>query len=324
VRFAFDEDHLALRDAVRTLLAKECTPADIRASWDTETGRSPARWTALAEMGVVGLLVPEGHGGMGMDEIALVGVLEESAKAGLPEPLAAVAAVAAPLLADVAPAEFCNQWLPRIAGGEAIAILGLAGTTYVDDAHVADVLLMTDGSTLHAVDPGAVTMTPQPMLDRSRRRFRVDWRPNAGNCIAFSAAPSLAAAADRSALAAAAGALGIARKLLAMATEYATVREQFGVPIGTFQAVKHQLADVAVAVEFAAPAVYRAAWSVATEHSDRHRHVTMAESMARRAAHHAARTALQVHGAIGYTDEHDLHLWLRRGLNPAAAMAKEL
>ena len=100
MRFAFDDDHLALRAAVRSMLAKECTPVDIRAAWDSETGRSPQRWTALAQMGVVGLMIPEQFGGMGLDEIATVGVLEETARAGLPEPLAAVAAVAAPLLAD--------------------------------------------------------------------------------------------------------------------------------------------------------------------------------------------------------------------------------
>lgn len=320
MRFAFDEDHLALRDAVRALLAKVCTPADIRAAWDSETGRSPQRWGVLAQMGVTGLMIPEEFGGTACDEIAMVLVLEESARAGLPEPLAAVAAVAAPLLADVAPAEVCQQWLPRIAAGDAVAILALAGTPYVDDAHVADLLLMTDGTTLHAVGRDDVTMTPQPMLDRSRRRFRVEWRPNASNCIAFSAQRHLATAADRSALAAAAAALGVARRLLEMATEYAGVREQFGVPIGSFQAVKHQLADVAVAVEFCAPLVYRSAWSLATQHSDRSEHAVMARSAARAAAHQAARTALQVHGAIGYTDEHDLHLWLRQGLAPAAAL----
>jgi alkylation response protein AidB-like acyl-CoA dehydrogenase len=320
MRFAFDDEHLALRDAVRALLAKECTPADIRQGWDSQTGRSPQRWAALAQMGVVGAMIPEQFGGMGLDEITLVLVLEESARAGLPEPLAAVAAVAAPLLADVAPAEVCEQWLPRIADGEATAILALAGTSYVDDAHVADLLLMTDGTTLHAVDRSAVDMIPQPTLDRSRRRFRVTWRPNAANCIAFSAQRHLAVAADRYTMAEAASALGVARKLLEMSVEYAKVREQFGVPIGSFQAVKHQLADVAVATEFAAPLVYRAAWSLATGQDDRTAHVQMARSAARTAAHHAARTALQVHGAIGYTDEHDLHLCLRQGLSPAAAL----
>ena len=319
MRFAFDDDHLALRDAIRSLLAKECTPADIRAGWDSPTGRSPQRWDALAQMSVAGLMIPEQFGGMGLDETAIVLVLEESARAGLPEPLAAVAAVAAPLLADVAPAEVCSEWLPRIAAGDAIAILALAGTPYVDDAHVADLLLMTDGTTLHAVGREDVEMTPQPTLDRSRRRFRVQWRPNASNCIAFSAQRHLAVAADRSALAAAAGALGVARKLLDMAVEYAKVREQFGAPIGSFQAIKHQLADVAVAVEFAAPVVYRSACSLASADDDRSDHVRMAKTVARKAAHLAARTALQVHGAIGYTGEHDLHLWLRQGLSPAAA-----
>jgi hypothetical protein len=113
--------------------------------------------------------------------------------------------------------------------------------------------------------------------------------------------------------------LGTARVLVEMGTRYALEREQFGAAIGSFQAVKHHLATAAVRTEFAAPAVYRAAWSCATAAVGRSEHAAMARTLAAQAAHLAARTALQVHGAIGYTDEHDLHLWLRTALNPAAA-----
>ncbi|MFD0855784.1 acyl-CoA dehydrogenase family protein, partial [Actinomadura adrarensis] len=117
---------------------------------------------------------------------------------------------------------------------------------------------------------------------------------------------------DRAALATAAQLLGLGRRLREEAVSYAGQRKQFGKVIGSFQAVKHQLADVAVGLEFAAPLVYRAAYSVGHEASTASRDVSAAKNAAGEAAHRAARTALQVHGAIGYTDELDLHLWLNR------------
>jgi hypothetical protein len=113
--------------------------------------------------------------------------------------------------------------------------------------------------------------------------------------------------------------VGVADRLIAMAAQYANERSQFGKPIGSFQAVKHQLADALVRVEFARPVVYRAAWSLAEGDPDAGLHASMAKAMASEAATVAARTALQVHGAIGYTWEHDLHLWMKRAWALAAA-----
>ena len=317
MRFVFDEEQLALRDGVRALLEKECTPAHVREAWSTDTGRSPRRWKALAEMGVLGLTIAEEHGGMGLDDTWLVLLLEESGRAALPEPLGAVA-VAAGLLGS-APADMQATWLPQIAAGEAIVVAALPGQTYVDDAHTADVVLVADGDAMHAVAPADLGAVAQPGFDRSRRRFRISPSLTSDTRIAEGVGEALAQAVDRAALADAAGLLGTARRLIQMGTRYAVEREQFGAAIGSFQAVKHHLASAAVKTEFAAPAVYRAAWSLANDVTGRSEHVAMARTLAAQAAHLAGRTALQVHGAIGYTDEHDLHLWLRRALNPAAA-----
>ena len=124
---------------------------------------------------------------------------------------------------------------------------------------------------------------------------------------------------DRGALAVAAQLLGVTEQLIEIAADYACEREQFGRPIGSFQAIKHHLANVLLALEFARPVTYRAAYSVAHDHPDRSIHVSMAKSFASDAATLAARTALQVHGAIGYTWEHDLHLWMKRAWALAAA-----
>ena len=318
MNFTFDEDQLALRDGVRKLLADHCTPDDVRASWATDTGRSPERWQALADMGVVGVVIPEAFGGMGLDETWLVLLLEEAGRAALPEPLGPVA-VAASLMCDVAPETYRSEWLPRIARGDAIAVAVLEQGGWVDDAHTADLLLVADDGQLHVVEPDAAQVVAMPTLDRSRRRFTVTPRTTARSCLADRAGEAIAKARDRTALAEAAVLLGTAGKLIELAASHALQREQFGAPIGSFQAVKHQLATALVKTEFARPAVYRAAWSIATEANGRSGHTAMAQTLAAQAAHLAARTALQVHGAIGYTDEHDLHLWLRRGLNPAAA-----
>lgn len=316
MNFAFDEEQLALRDGVRALLAKECTPDDVRASWDTETGRSQQRWQALADTGALGLVVPEQFGGLGLDETWLVLLLEEAGRAALPEPLGPVT-VAIGLIVDSAPESPREEWLPRILSGEVIAVAALPGQRWVDDAHVADLLLVTEEGQLHVLDPGTVEIVPAPTLDRSRRLFTISPQFTARSCLADRAGEAIAKALDRERLAAAAYLLGSARKLVDLATSYALEREQFGAPIGSFQAVKHQLASALVKIEFARPAVYRAAWSIANDIQGRTEHVAMARTLAGEAAHLAARTSLQVHGAIGYTDEHDLHLWLRRALAPA-------
>ena len=318
MRFTFDDEQLALRDAVRSLLDKTCTPEVVRASWETD-GFDRDRWRALAEMGVLGVALPEVHGGMGLDATWLVLLLEEAGRAALPEPLGPMT-VAASLLADTGSNAVRDEWLPRIVTGDALVAAALPGLTWVEHAHVADLILVTDGKQVHAVTREDVELVEQPGLDRSRRRFTVKANITARTCIASSNAYAITAALDRSAVAEAAVLLGTAGKLIELATAYAKQREQFGSPIGSFQAVKHHLATALVRTEFARPAVYRAGWSIATGADGRTEHASMALTLAAQAAHLAARTALQVHGAIGYTDEHDLHLWLRRGLNPAAAL----
>lgn len=132
-------------------------------------------------------------------------------------------------------------------------------------------------------------------------------------------APQCAAAFERGAVGAAAMLLGLTDGMLAMTVAHATSREQFGRPIGSFQAVKHHLADARLALDFARPTVYAAAWALCEDEPDGALQVSLAKAMASDAARVAARKALQVHGAIGYTEECDLHLWMRRAWEIAAA-----
>ncbi len=342
MRFAFSDDQLLLQSTVRDFLKKECTPEVVRALWATEPSRSEggqrARgeqsepghdatlWSKLAELGVCGALVPEAQGGMGLDERDLVLLLEETGRAALPAPVVATAAVGAPLLRDAGnhpddgegqalrALRLRDAWLPRVAAGDAILAVGHPANPFVSDAGVADLLLLAHGDEVHALERAAATLTRQPANDPARRLFRVAWTPSAATCIASGDAARrlLDAALDRGALACAAQALGVAEQLLDLAVAYAKQREQFGRAIGSFQALQHKLADVKVKLEYARPVVYKAAHSVATQIATRAVDVSHAKLAATEAASFAARIALQVHGAIGYTWEQDLHLWMRR------------
>jgi alkylation response protein AidB-like acyl-CoA dehydrogenase len=195
---------------------------------------------------------------------------------------------------------------------------------FTADAHVADLLLFVHPGGVHALLPAAVEPVAQPCNDPARRLFSVEVTLSSETRIAdgIDAARLLDASLDRGALACAAQALGVADRLVELAVSYATERHQFGAPIGSFQAVKHMLANVKVAIEYARPAVYRAAHSVANEAPGRAVDVSMAKVAACEAAQRAARTALQVHGAIGYTWEQDVHVWMRRAWSLAHAWGR--
>ncbi len=321
MRFAFSPEQLLFRDTARDLLQKRCPPGAVRAAWSAPSGRVPGLWAQLAEIGIVGLTVPEALGGMGMGELDLVLVLEEAGRAAAPEPLVETIAVGAPLLRDAGTAALREAWLPRVAAGEAVLAVGLEGSPYVPFAAEADLLLLQHGDELHALARGAVTLAAQPSVDGARRLATVTWSPSAATRFASGAEArrALADALDRGALASAAELCGIARRLIDTTVEYAKVRHQFGKPIGSFQAVKHHLADALLSLEMARPLVARAAYSFAHEDADRPVHVSMAKARASEAAHVAARAALQCHGAIGYTVEYDLHLWMKRAWALAAA-----
>jgi len=331
MQFLFDEDQLLLQATLRSFLEKECTPEGIRALWETETGRSAELWQKLAELGLPGLRVAEEHGGLGFGEVDLVLLLEEAGRAALAEPLTATAAVAAPLLVELGDEALSRQWLPQIAAGRAIVAVSHPVCPFVADAHVAQLLLLPEpgaaegAHALYAVAPEAARITPQPANDPSRRMAQVDFEPASAQRIAEGARARalLDAALDRGALACAAQALGVTDRLIEMAATYSQQRQQFGRPIGSFQAVKHRLADAKVRLEYARPLVYRAAHSLTQYPAQagaqdppleelRGLHVSMAKLAACEAARYAAKAALQTHGAIGYTWEQDLHIWMRR------------
>jgi alkylation response protein AidB-like acyl-CoA dehydrogenase len=294
MRFGFTTDQRELAGAVREILASELTP-EVRASGADASGRRGPVWKALSEAGVFGLLVPEEQGGLGLNELDSILVLEELGLAAAPGPVAETAFVCAPLLTV----------RPGMADGAVAAVAGETGG-YLPDADVADVLIIVDGDEASVLGSGG-ELTRQPTVDPSRPLFSLP--AASGERIDGAAVAGLR---DRAVLASAAQLVGASQHLLDAAVEYAKTRRQFGREIGSFQALKHQLADLMLAVEFARPLVYRAAYSLAEGKTTASRDVSAAKVNAAQAGEHAARTAIQVHGAIGYTDELDLQYWLKR------------
>jgi alkylation response protein AidB-like acyl-CoA dehydrogenase len=311
VDFDFSEEQYLLRDTVRDLLRNECTPAQVRAMWDDERGRSPQRWRKLGELGVLGLMIPEQYGGSGLDEVDMVLALEESGRAVLPEPLAESAALAGPLLARAGGDEIKQKWLPKAASGEAVLTVGLASQPYITDA-TADLLLIERDGEIHAVTQDRVTLQPLKSVDGARRVFKVTAETGDDTLLGTSHDHGQWAF-DHAAAATAAQLVGIAGALLDQTVDYVKQRDQFGRKVGSFQAVQHRLAEMLLQVESARSAVYYAAYALANDLPDASVAASVAKAAANDAERFANQNALQLHGGIGFTWEHDLHLWLKRG-----------
>ncbi len=309
--FTFTDDQLLFRDAVRDLFANECPPEAVRSAWESADGRVPGLWAKLAEMGVVGLTAPESSGGLGMNELDLVLLLEEAGRVALPEPLVAHTAVGLATLADVSPD---HPLLASGAAGETVLSAGIpsSGTTsMVLGAEAADGVIVRSVDELHLLQAGEFELSAVSSMDESRRMSSMAWTQSPVTLLSDDPA-MVDRAFARGALATAAMCVGLAQQMLDMTVEYVKEREQFGKPVGVNQAVKHHCSNMGLAIEFARPLVYQAAWSMSAASDQAVRDVSAAKVLASDAADLCARLSLQCHGAIGYTVEYDLQLWLKR------------
>jgi hypothetical protein len=299
MRFAPSPEQLNFTASLRDLLGA-CDVASVARSWsagDYSAGRT--LWARLGDAGVTALGLSEEHGGYGATPVDLVIGFEELGRFAVPGPLVESVAVLPVLLMGT---EHAGK-LARIGEGQSLATLAMPPEVpYALDAAAADLVYLLDARQLNSAKAGAEVDS----VDRARRL---------GEVIADR---PLAEGIDRSrafaigALATAAQVLGAGHALLERATAYAKQRVQFGRPIGQFQAVKHQLADALVGLEFARPLLLGAALAYAEGSSTLARDVSAAKVACTDAAYRAARTSLQVHGAIGYTAEYDLSIWLTK------------
>ncbi|PKV78168.1 acyl-CoA dehydrogenase family protein [Nocardia fluminea] len=306
MRFALSTEQLDFAAELRKILDAGQVPAAVRAWAAGEPAKGRALLRQIADMGVFGLIVDEKYDGADATTVDLVVALIELGRGGAPGPVIESAAVIPALLQrlpDDAPAQ---RWLPALASGEALGTITFPPQRGIAlDAEIAEpVFVAAEGRLTLGVAPSESVTS----IDPARKLFRV----TADELIAEG--PEVEAAIDYAfdigVLACAAQLLGAGRSILEQTTSYAKQRKQFGRAIGEFQAVKQQLADVLIALDLAEPLVYRAALTL--DSADRARDVSAALVTCGDAAHRAARAGLQVHGAIGYTAEFDLSLWLTK------------
>jgi alkylation response protein AidB-like acyl-CoA dehydrogenase len=311
MNFTFSEDQLLFQESVRDFLLKEVTSDRVRAGWETESGRDEQLWQQLSELGLTGMTVPEAFGGLGMDELDFVLLAQECGYVALPEPLVHTALVAVPTLTAIG-GDLAARWLPKIAAGEAKVVVGLEQNLVTEDAHVADLVLLQKGSEMLALTPQQMQLSRNESVDPSRRLYSIEAK--GGDVVASGerAQQLIATALDRGALGCAAQALGLTQRMMDLSVAYTSDRQQFGKPIGSFQAVKHLMANIAVRLEYARAPVHRAAYAIARGQKSAPTNVSHAKLMACEAGNLAAKNCVQVHGAMGYTWEVDLHIFMKK------------
>ena len=335
--FEFSEDQELLRDSVRRYLLHRAPIAAVRAALDAPAAVDDA-WRGLADLGLTGMLAPESAGGaeMGMVDLALA--LEEMGRAVFPGPFTASAVGAIGLLADLPTDAVAAEWLPLLTSGARVGTVALtdaradpvhlddrgriSGTmVHVPDGVAADLLLVaTDSPDTPVVavsrEQDGVDVAPIGTVDGTRKFATVslagaEAQPLGGS--APDACRALAATRDRLAVAFVLDGVGAASRALELALEYARQREQFGRAIGSFQAVQHLCADMLRAVELGRAAAYYAAWACdAADVAERHRAATIAAAFAADGFYRVGANAVQVFGGIGFTWEHDIHLFYKR------------
>ena len=352
--FGFSEEQEMLRKSARDFLAAESPMTYVRRMMEDDRGFTDAQWKQMAELGWMGLILPEQYGGAGGDFVDMVVVLEEMGRAVLPGPFFATVVLGGVALLEGGSDGQKASFLPKIAAGDLRVTLAqlepnarwdaegielqarkdgggyrLAGTKlFVPDAHTADVIIVAgrepgskgaEGVTLFLVDAGAsgVKATLLKTMDQTRKLCEVvleDVRVPADRVLGAPGAgwKLLERVVDRGKVGLCAEMCGGAQKVLEMSVEYAKVREQFGRPIGSFQAIQHKCANMLVEVESSKSATYYAAWAVANDVAEAPLAAAMAKAYTSDAYRHTAGEGIQIHGGIGFTWEHDMHIYFKR------------
>ena len=362
MNFGFSEDQELLRDTARKFLDSECPTTFVRKMMADETAHSTELWKKIAQLGWLGIIVPEEYGGSGGNFLDLVVILEEMGKSLLPGPFFATVLLGSTAVLAGGSAAQKAALLPTVAAGNLLLTLAVAepsgrydaaGVTlaatskgsdfvlsgeklFVQDAHVADQLVVAartgqgsspqDGITLFLVDAKApgVRISQLKTVDMTRRQCHVAFQD-----VAVAGAqvlgevgkgwPIVRRVLDQAMAGLCVEVVGTAQKALDIAVAYAKERVQFGKPIGSFQAVKHKCVDMMVQVENARSLTYYAAWTVDENVPEVGQAVPMAKAYCSDMAKTVTSEAIQVHGGIGFTWEHDMHLFYRRGLAAEAA-----
>jgi alkylation response protein AidB-like acyl-CoA dehydrogenase len=351
VQSSITDEQQALRKTVADLLTKHSSETQVRDLMATDTGHDPDLWREFADMGLLGLAVPEEFGGAGAGHVEMGIVAEEMGRALTCSPFLSTAVLAPALLLAAGDAAEQASVLPRIAAGELIASLAFAEggsarlpdrvdtaaaaiddrwkltgqKTFVLDAQVADLLYIladtSSGPGVFAVDrtaPG-VTVSPLTTVDQTRKQCRVEFADTPARPVGASGigAQAFTAALDLAGLALISSQAGGAHRAMEMAVDYAKTRFQFGRAIGSFQAIKHMCADMLLEAESAISAARHVAGSFDDGDPARFADLALAQAYCSDAYVFVAATNIQLHGGIGFTWEHPAHLYLRRARTDA-------
>ncbi len=347
--FGFSEEQEQLRRTVQDYLARELPLTFTRAMMDDETGFTEKAWRGISELGWLGLTIPERFGGSGLGVLDLAIVIEAAGAVVMPGPFVSTVGLGVPALLATATETQSAAWLPGIAAGtsrvtcaiaeragrwsgDAIAATAtregsrylLAGEKlFVPDARSADAVVVVarldDGLGFFCVDTGSAGLTIEPMttVDRTRRLDVVTLdgvRVESSRLLGERAmdAAVLDSVIDVAKVVLAAEMAGAAERALEMTVEYTKMREQFGRAIASFQSIQHRCADMKVDVENSRSLVYYAAWAADAGAADKRLAAAMAKGYASQSCPRVVADAVQLHGGIGFTWEHDLHIFFKR------------
>ena len=345
--FAVTEEQAELQKELRRFLSKYADETAVRAQLDDPSGYDRELWKRMGtELMLQGIAIPEQYGGLGFTFVEVGLVLEEFGRALTVSPFFGSCVMAASLIRAVGDDAVSAELLPGIATGDSVAAVALAEDSgswriddvtlaasgagsdwtlhghksYVLDGAYADTLIVAartpDGPALFVVtaDAAGLTRTPMQTMDLTRKLARLEFSSTPARLIAVGGAAqgAVATMADLSAIALGVECVGGNAKVLDMAVEYAKVREQFGRPIGSFQAIKHKCASMLVDLESSRSAAYYALWAAATDHEDVPLVAPLVKAHCVDTYLAAAGENIQIHGGIGFTWEHPAHLYLKR------------
>jgi alkylation response protein AidB-like acyl-CoA dehydrogenase len=305
--FGFNDEQQAIKETARDMLAKRSPLSAVRTAAESRT-YDDALWKEICDLGWPGIAIGDDHGGQGLGMVELAILCEELGYACAPSPFLANA-IAGLFIEHAGSDEQRERWLPGIASGEqrGAAAFEPRSNEVVPDATGAAVLVLNDGDGAVVVAGGDAEIEPIELIDATRSYARVS--ASGGESLPG----DVEAAADRALVALAAELTGLAQRAMEMAVDYAKERQQFGRPIGAYQAVSHRCAGMLYAVEESRSLSYYAAWAVDAEPESVPLAASMAKARASDAAWRVTNDALQVLGGIGFTWEHDLHFLLKRG-----------
>ena len=347
MNFTFTEEQEELRRQVRRFLEEKSPISEVRRLMETDDGYDKSVWDQMAgQLGLTALIIPEEYGGAGFGYVELTVVLEEMGAALLCAPFYSTVALATNALLLSGDEQAKKDLLPGIASGETIATFA-----YVEDSGRWDIdgvelvasngsngwtlngskMFVVDGNTASSIivaaktpkgvslfavngDADGLTRTRLTTMDTTRKQSKLEFSATPARLVGEdgAAADVISKTLDRAAIALAAEQVGGAQKCLDMAVEYAKNRIQFGRPIGSFQAIKHKCADMLMEVESARSAAYYGGWALADDSDEVPVVASLAKSYCSEAYFHAAAENIQIHGGIGFTWEHDAHLYFKR------------